>query len=155
MIGYTDSDWGGDQDERKSTSGYVFYLGSTAFTWSSKKQQIVALSTCEAEYVAATSSVCEAIWLRNLLAELSHQQEGPTTIFVDNKSTIELAKNPVQHGRSKHIDTRYHFIRQQVKDKVIKLSFCKSEKKIADIFTKPLQPEAFKKLRIKLGVCSL
>ncbi|KAH9672047.1 hypothetical protein KPL70_017573 [Citrus sinensis] len=85
LVGYSDSDWGGDVDDRKSTTGFVFFMGDTAFTWMSKKQPIVTLSTCEAEYVAATSSVCHAIWLRNLLKELGLPQEEPTEICVDNK----------------------------------------------------------------------
>ncbi|KOM27543.1 hypothetical protein LR48_Vigan437s000300 [Vigna angularis] len=101
LVGYSDSDWSGDMDDRKSTSGFVFYMGDTAFTWMSKKQPIVTLSTCEAEYVAATSCVCHAVWLRNLLKELSLPQVEPTKIFVDNKSAIALAKNPVFHDRSK------------------------------------------------------
>ncbi|KAL5824888.1 hypothetical protein ACOSQ3_020951 [Xanthoceras sorbifolium] len=113
LMGYSDSDWGRDPEERKSTTGYVFYFGSTAFTWTSKKQPIVALSSCEAEYVAVSFIVCEAIWLRNLLAGLNHTQEGSTMIYVDNKSAIELSKNPIQHGRSKHIDTRFHFLRAE------------------------------------------
>ena len=92
---YSDSEWGGDQDERKSTTGYVFYLGSTAFTWMSKKHSTVALSTCETEYVVASSSICEAIWLQNFLGEFDHPQEESIIIYVDNKSAIELSKNPV------------------------------------------------------------
>ncbi|KAG6409034.1 hypothetical protein SASPL_132064 [Salvia splendens] len=80
LVGYSDSDWAGDNDDRKSTSGYVFYMGDTAFTWMSKKQPIVTLSTCEAEYVAATFSVCHAIWLMSLLSELGWPQKKPTTI---------------------------------------------------------------------------
>ena len=112
----------GDLDERKSTTGYAFYLGSTAFTWSSKKQPVVALSSCEAEYIASSSAVCEALWLRNLLKELCHAQEESTIVSVDNVSAIKLAKNPVQHGRSKHIDTRFHFLREQVKQGTITIS---------------------------------
>ncbi|KAJ4756551.1 polyprotein [Rhynchospora pubera] len=107
-----DSDWGGDTDDRKSTSGFVFYVGNTAFTWLSKKQPIVTLSTCEAEYVAAATCVCHAIWLRQLLKEMNFAQEDATQIYLDSKSVIELAKNPVHHERSKHIDVRYHFIRE-------------------------------------------
>ncbi|GJZ01586.1 retrovirus-related pol polyprotein from transposon TNT 1-94 [Tanacetum coccineum] len=94
LKGYSNSDWHGDVDDRKSTSGYVFFMGETAFTWASKKQPIVALSTCEAEYVAASWTVCHAIWLRNLLRELKNEQDDLTEIKVDNKSTIELARNP-------------------------------------------------------------
>ena len=110
LIGYSDSDWGGDVDDRKSTTRYIFFMGDTAFTCSSKKQSIVSLSTCKAEYVAATSAAYHAIWLRKLLKMLRMPQEVPTTICVDNKSSIALAKNPMFHERSKHIDTRFHFI---------------------------------------------
>ncbi|TYK12007.1 copia protein [Cucumis melo var. makuwa] len=117
LEGYCDSDWAGDTNDRKSTSGYVFFIGNTAFTWSSKKQPIVTLSTCEAEYVAAASCVCHAVWLRNLLKTVGILQEDPTVIHIDNKSTIALAKNPVFHDRSKHIDTRFHFIRDCISRK--------------------------------------
>ncbi|KAK2966107.1 hypothetical protein RJ640_001521 [Escallonia rubra] len=106
LLGYRDSDWAGDLDDRKSTTGFVFYMGDMTFTWSSKRQPIVTLSTCEAEYVAATSCVCQAIWFRFLLRELHLPQEESIEIFVDNKSAIALAKNPVFHDRSKHINTR-------------------------------------------------
>ena len=152
LYGYSDSDWGGDQDERKSTTGYVFYLGPTAFTWASKKQSIVALSSCEAEYVAASAAVCEAIWLRNLLEEFDHTQDESTTIHVDNKSAIELAKNPIQHGRSKHIDIRYHFIRDHVKQKTVKQKYCSTTEQVADIFTKALSTDNFRRLREKRGM---
>ncbi|XP_061360579.1 secreted RxLR effector protein 161-like [Gastrolobium bilobum] len=106
LTGYSDNDWCGDVDDRKSTAGYVFFMGNTAFTWVSKKEPIVTLSTCEAEYVAASWCVCHAIWLSNLLSKLEQEQVGPTEIRVDNRSAIELAKNPVNHERSKHIDVR-------------------------------------------------
>ncbi|GKV41340.1 hypothetical protein SLEP1_g48885 [Rubroshorea leprosula] len=97
LRGFSDSDWAGDIDDRKSTTGCVFYMGDTAFTWSLKKQPIVTLSTCEAEYVALNSCVTHVVWLRNLLKELRVTQEGPTKIYVDNKSSIALAKNPQFH----------------------------------------------------------
>ena len=97
LVGYSDSDWVGDMDDRKSTTSFVFYKCDTAFTWMSKKQPILTLSTCEAKYVAATSDVCHAIWLRSLLKELQMFQEEATKIFVDNKSTLALAKNPILH----------------------------------------------------------
>ena len=152
LIGYSDSDWGRDLDERKSTTGYCFYIGDAAFTWSSKKQAIVTLSTCEAEYVAASSTVCHCIWLRNLLSFLGFAQQGPTEIRVDNKSAIALAKNPVFHERSKHIDTRYHFIREHVNQNDVELVYCKSQDQIADIFTKPLKNDVFRRLKFMLGM---
>ncbi|KAK6147714.1 hypothetical protein DH2020_018626 [Rehmannia glutinosa] len=152
LVGLSDSDWAGDTDDRKSTTGFIFFMGDTAFTWASKKQPIVTLSTCEAEYVAATSCVSHAIWLRNLLKELSMSQEDPTEIYVDNKSAIALAKNPVFHNRSKHIDTRYHYIRECIAREEVQVKYVKSQDQVADIFTKPLKYEEFARLRSSLGI---
>ncbi|TXG51246.1 hypothetical protein EZV62_023770 [Acer yangbiense] len=128
---------------------------SRAVSWSSKKQQIVTLSTTEAEFVAATSCSCQAIWLRRLLEALHYRQQGPTLIYCDNVSAIKLSRNLVLHGRSKHIDVRYHFLRDLCKDGTIDLIFCRSEDQVADILTKPLKFPMFVKLRQMLGVCSL
>jgi hypothetical protein len=152
LEGYSDSDWCGDVDDRKSTSGYVFFLGDTTFTWLSKKQPVVTLSTCEAEYVAAGGCVCHVIWLRRLLKELNFAQEKATQIYLDSRSAIELAKNPVHHERSKHIDLKFHFIREHVKEKEIELVHVKSEDQAADIFTKPLSTRLFEKMRNLLGM---
>lgn len=130
----------------------MFFGSSTAFSWSCKKQSIVALSSCEAEYVAAASTVCEAIWLKNMLIALKQPHEDSIKIYVDNKSAIKLAKNPVQHGRSKHIDTRFHFIREHVKHQTVKLIYCHTLEQVADIFTKPLPFKSFNKMREMLGV---
>ena len=127
-------------------------MADIAFTWTSKKQPIVTLSTCEAENVVATSGVCHAIWLRSLLKELQMFQEEATKIFVDNKSALALAKNPILHDRSKHINTRYHFIRECIARKEVHLEFVKSHDQVADIPTKPLKYDAFNKLRALLGV---
>ncbi|PKI72006.1 hypothetical protein CRG98_007622 [Punica granatum] len=147
LIGFSDSDWAGSYDDRKSTTGFVFYLGDTAFTWSSKKQFVVASSTCEAEYVAAASCVCHAIWLRRLFRELKLQQEGATNIYVDNKSAIALAKNLVHHECLKHIDSRFHFIREHVKAKEVELLHVNSNDQVADILTKALKAKVFQYLR--------
>ncbi|KAK2973953.1 hypothetical protein RJ640_027582 [Escallonia rubra] len=152
LVGYCDSDWAGDKDDRKSTTCFVFFMGNSAFTWNSKKQPIVTMSTCEAEYVVATSCVCHAIWLRSLLMELQQTQDGPTKILVDKKSALDLAKNPVFHERSKHIDAKYHFIRECVSTKEVKLEYVKSQDQVADIFTKPLKIDVFHKLQMSLGV---
>ncbi|KAF7147957.1 hypothetical protein RHSIM_Rhsim03G0172600 [Rhododendron simsii] len=155
LRGFTDSDYAGDQDDRRSTSGYVFMLGSGAVSWSSKKQPIVTLSTTEAEFVAATSCVCQAIWLKKILEELYFKRQGAITIFCDNSSAIKLSKNPVLHGRSKHIDVKFHFLRDHTKDGTIDLIFCKSEDQVADIMTKPLKLGMFMKLQNLLGICSM
>ncbi|PON92598.1 hypothetical protein TorRG33x02_116920, partial [Trema orientale] len=143
-----------DVDDRKSTSGAVFLLNFGVVTWSSKKQQIVTFSTTEIEFVTTASSSCQVIWLRRLLEVLHSKQQGPTMINCDNLSAIKLSKNPVLHGRSKHIDVRYHFLPDLCKNGVIELVFCKSEDQLANILTKPLKLAIFMKLRSMLGVCS-
>ncbi|KAM1556843.1 hypothetical protein PS2_040150 [Malus domestica] len=153
VIGYTDSDYAGDQDDRKSTSGYVFIISSGAVSWSSKKQPVVTLSTTEAEFIAAASGACQVIWLRRILKSLNQEQNGPTLVYCDNVSTIKLSRNPVMHGRSKHIDVRFHFLRDLVKGRDLELVQCSTLEQIADIFTKPLKGDAFLKLRELLGVC--
>lgn len=153
LEGYCDSDWAGDRDDRKSTTGFVFFISDTAFTWSSKKQPIVTLSTCEAEYVAATSAVCHAIWLRNLFKEIGVVQDELILINMDNKFAIALSKNPVLHDRSKHIDTRFHFIRDCISRKKICVKYVKTEDQVADIFTKALKIEVSKKFRMLIGIC--
>ncbi|GKV27388.1 hypothetical protein SLEP1_g36561 [Rubroshorea leprosula] len=152
LYGYSDNDWGGDVDDRKSTTGFLFFLGDTAFTWCSKKQPIITLSTCEVEFVSAAACVCHAIWLRKLLEMLRIPQDEATIIYIDNKSTIALGKNPMFHDRSKHIDTGYHFIRECIERKDVKLAYVKTNVQIADIFTKALKFEDFARLRAWIGV---
>ena len=126
LVGYTDSDWAGSLDDRKSTFGYMFHMRSGAISWASKKQPIVAQSTVEAKYIVANAAACQAIWLRRILIDLNERQEDGTTIYCDNISSIALSKNPVFHGRSKHIEIRYYFIRELVENGDIKIEFCKS-----------------------------
>ncbi|GAU15733.1 hypothetical protein TSUD_235460 [Trifolium subterraneum] len=144
-----------DLDDRKSTSGYVFMLGSGAISWSSKKQPIVTLSTTEAEFVAAASCACQGLWLRNVLEHLNISQKGTTLIHCDNSSSIKLSKNPILHGRCKHIDVRFHFLRDLTKDGVIGLVYCKSQDQLADAMTKPLKVDAFCKLRDSVGIVGI
>lgn len=150
LFGFTDSDYAGDEEDSKSTSGYVFLLSSGAVSWMSKKQPIVTLSTTEAEFVAAAASACQAVWMRQTLRNLSHVQESSTVIMCDNSSTIKLSKNPVMHGRSKHIKVRFHFLRDLVKDGEIELLHCVTQEQVADLMTKALKLEAFQKLRMKM-----
>lgn len=112
--GYSDSDLAGNLDDRRSTGGMVFYLNDSLITWVSQNQKCVALSCCEAEFMAATAADCQGIWLRNQLSHLTGENLGPVILYLDNRSAIDLAKNAVFHGRSKHIDVRYHFIRECV-----------------------------------------
>eukprot|EP00253_Pinus_taeda_P005970 PITA_05970 len=109
LVGYSDSDWAGNLDDHRSITGYAFSIGSRVISWSRKKQSIVALSSCEAEYQASCAATCEAIWLRRLLSDTGEGQEEATSIKTDNQSTIKLAYNPVFHKNTKHIDTQFHF----------------------------------------------
>jgi hypothetical protein len=152
LEGCCDSDYAGDLDDRKSTTGYVYMLGSGATSWSSKKQPIVTLSTTEAEFVSAASCACQGVWLRNILDYLKLKQQESTVIYYDNSSSIKLSKNPVMHGRCKHIDVRFHFLRDLTKDGVVELVHCRTEDQLADILTKPLKLDSFCKLREGLGM---
>lgn len=154
LVAYSDSDYAGDLDDRKSTSGYVFLFSSGAISWSSKKQPIVSLSTTEAEFIAAASCACQAVWLQRVLDMLSLNRSKSITIHCDNSSAIKLSKNPVMHGRTKHIDVRFHFLRNLTKDGTVELEYCSSEEQLADLMTKPLKLDSFCKLRQSLGVCS-
>jgi len=124
LFGFTDSDWASSIDDRRSVSVNVFTLGSGAITWSSKKQATPALSTSEAKYVPATLAACQAIWLRRVLTDLQQEQKVATEIFCDNKATIFTTKNPTFHSRTKHIDIRYHFIRDLVAKEEISMEYC-------------------------------
>jgi hypothetical protein len=153
LTGYSDANWGGDQD-RRSTSGYLFYCYGGLVSWSSKKQPIVALSSTEAEYIALTHAAKEAIWLRSLIGELQQNLElEPTLIYEDNQSCIALAKNPVFHARSKHIDIRHHFIRDKVESKEIELAYMSTNEMIADALTKALPHPRFSQHVGKMGLC--
>lgn len=155
VTGFSDSDLAGHLDDRRSTGGMVFYLNESLITWVSQKQRCVALSSCEAEFMAATATACQGIWLRNLLNQITGECIGPVILYIDNKSAIDLAKNPVFHGRSKHIDIRYHFICECVDRGEIVLKHVSSDIQRADTLTKALSTVRFEKLRELLGVTEL
>jgi len=154
LCGYSDSDWGGSEDDAKSTSGYCFSLGSGIFSWSCKKQDIVAQSTAEAEFVAAAAAVNQALWLKKILVDLHMEPTGSFKVFVDNEAAIAISHNPVFHGRTKHFKIKFFFLREVQKDGDITLVYCKTEEQLADIFTKPLPVGKFQLLRQKIRVCS-
>ena len=114
LLGYSDSDHAGDIGDRKSTGGHVFFLGENPVSWTSQKQKIVAISSCEAEYVAAAAATCQGVWLSRLLGDLQGREPTRFRLLVDNKSAIALAKNPVHHDRNKHVDVKFHFVRESM-----------------------------------------
>ena len=152
LIGYSDSDWANDLDNRHSTTGNIFIMSGGAISWISQKQTTVALSTVEAEYVALGSATQEAIWLQRLMSDLNIGQEKPTVIREDNQGAIAIAKHPIGHKRTKHIDIKHHFIREAVHTGTIVLEYCPSNQMIADILTKPLPKPRFEQLRERLGL---
>src|SRR4051812_1573207 len=127
LLSFSDSDWCGDRVGRRSTYGYLFMFMGGHISWSSKKQHVVALSTCEAEYIAGAVAACQAVWLLNLLEDLKIKVKKPLKLMID-KSTINLAKNPVLHGRSRHIETKYHFLRSQVHNGTLEVVHCNTQK---------------------------
>nr|AAK13114.1 Putative retroelement pol polyprotein [Oryza sativa Japonica Group] len=138
LNGYSDSDMAGDIDDRKSTTGVLFKLGDSLISWQSQKQKVVAISSCEAEYIAAATAAVQGVWLARPIGELEGQEPGCALIKVDNKSAISLLKNPVLHDRSKHIDTKFYFIWDCVDQKRVEVEYIRLEEQHADILTKPL-----------------
>eukprot|EP00253_Pinus_taeda_P014750 PITA_14750 len=149
---YTDSDWASCASDRKSTSRCCFGLGSAVVSWISQKQQSVALSSVEVEYMAVSLASCEAIWLRKMLFGLFGQALRPSVIYRDNQSCIKLTKNLVFHDRSKHIEIKYHFIRDYVQNGAVKLEYISTNEQVADIFTKALPQGKHVYFRNKMGV---
>ena len=143
-----------EEHDIKSTIGYCFSFGSGMFSWSSKKQDTVAQSTAEAEYVATTTAVNQAIWLRRILANLHMEQKEPTQILVDNQTTISISNNPDFHGKTKHFKIKLFFLRETQREGEVKLIYCRSEDQSADILTKVFPKARFEVLRNKLGVCN-
>ena len=150
LIFYADSSFADDATDRKSTTGWISLMGGNVISWRSVKQKSVALSTTESEYMACCDATKEAVWIRNLYQEIFGIMSKPVTIFQDNQSTIFLAKNDVVKRRTKHIDLRYHFVREQIQKGIIEIIFCDTENMTADILTKPLGKHSYQRLRDKI-----
>ncbi|KAL3686396.1 hypothetical protein R1sor_008970 [Riccia sorocarpa] len=158
LHGYTDADRAGDADTRRSTTGYLFQLGRSSVTWVSRKQTTVATSSTsstEAEYRAMSEGCKEAMWLRQISTDLGLSTQHPLPLHCVNASSLKIARNPVYHGRTKHIGVHHHFVRKQVQDGTIDLIYTPTREQIADIFTKSLGRQQFLMLRDKLGVISI
>jgi hypothetical protein len=143
LTGFSDSDWAGDLDTRRSTTGYVYLCSGGAISWKSRRQPTVALSSTEAEYMATSEASKEAIWLRRLYNEITNTESfsNPQQIYVDNNGAIEWTRNPKDHDRAKHIDIRYHFVRDAIEDKLVELQRVDSKGNTADLLTKALSHE--------------
>ncbi|KAK4342514.1 hypothetical protein RND71_038330 [Anisodus tanguticus] len=154
LIGFSDSDWAGDVDDRKSTSGGCFYLDNNLISWYSRKQNCVSLSTAESEYVAVGSYRSQLIWLRHMLDDYGFTSHI-LILYCDNLSAINISKNPVQHSRTKHIDIRHHLLRDLVEKQLVQIEHVDTLYQLADIFTKALDHERFSSLKKSLGLCNI
>jgi hypothetical protein len=154
LTAFTDADWAGDASDRRSTSGVVIFLGNNPITWLSKKQHTVSRSSTEAEYRSLATGAAELAWLRQVLCDLQLYLPSAPLIWCDNTSALALASNPVFHGRTKHIEVDYHFVRERVVRGDLSLQFISTHDQLADIFTKALPSTRFLLLCSKLLVCS-
>ncbi|KAK9049545.1 hypothetical protein SSX86_031486 [Deinandra increscens subsp. villosa] len=152
LVAFTDADWGGCPDTRRSTSGYCVYMGDNLLSWSSKRQPTLSRSSAEAEYRGVANVVSEVCWLRNLLLELNHPPVRASIVYCDNVSAIYLTGNPVQHQRTKHIEMDIHFVREKVARGQIRVLHVPSRYQVADIFTKGLPRALFDDFRSSLNV---
>ena len=142
LVGFADADYAGDKDNRRSTSGYTFTLSHgddvNTIDWKAKQQDVVALSSAESELISACSATQSAVYIRQLLMDLGFKQDEPTVIMEDNQACIAMGNNPITHKRTKHIDVRYHFVREKVESKEVELVYIPTQHQLADILTKPL-----------------
>ena len=149
---YSDADYAGDLDSACSTSGYAAFVGTSLVSWASRRQPVVAKSTTEAEYIAANEAGSEGVWFRNFLEELGYPQTSATALYIDNQSTIKVGKNPEHHSRMKHLNTKYHWLREQVEDRVFSLDYLATDRMPVDILTKPLERTLHEKMCHLLGL---
>jgi hypothetical protein len=153
LLGVADSDWAGDKDGARSTTGYLFYWGSSILSWGSKLQSTVSSSTTMAEYISTYTAALEALWLRTVLISLTLLSEGTTVpILCDNDGAISLSKFHMTTNRTKHIETKFHLVRENVLSGKIQIQSVPTSENVADIFTKPLPRSIFVKHRISLGL---
>ena len=138
LTGYADANWAECRIDRKSNSGYIFLLNGGAISWACKKQTCVSLSTTEAEFIALSEAAKEAVWIRKILADLDCEQRTPTLIYEDNQSCLSLIKDERLSNRSKHIDTKFFFVKDLIDKGLIICQYCPTEKMLADMMTKPL-----------------
>jgi hypothetical protein len=151
LIGYSDADWAGCKIDRKSTLGTCQFLGRSLVSWASKKQNSVALSTAEAEYIAVDHCCAQLLWMRQTFRDYGYKL-SKVPLLCDNESAICMAYNPVEHSRTKHIDIRYHFLRDHQQRGDIEIAYVSTKEQLADIFTKPLDEKTFTKLRNELNI---
>ncbi|GAA0153218.1 transmembrane signal receptor [Lithospermum erythrorhizon] len=152
---FTDTDWAGSIDDRKSTSGYCTVIWGNLVRWRSKKQNVVARSSGEVKFRSMAHEVCEVVWIKRLYEELDMKYDGPIQLYCDNQSAISIAHNPVQHDRTKHVEVDRHFIKEKIENKIIKIEYVHTGQQLADILTKGLSELSFNVLLGKLGLIDI
>jgi hypothetical protein len=153
VCAFSDADWANDKGDRRSITGWVAKLNGDPVSWSSKKQRVVALSTCEAELYAESAAIQEVLWLRGLMEELGLHTQTGSTVYGDNQSAIAVSENGVKGERTKHVDVKYHFVTETVERGDVKLRWVPTTQQQADIFTKALAAPVFELLRRQLMAC--
>ncbi len=151
LITYTDSDWAGDKDNRRSVSGFIMYLCGVPIMWRSKQQKSVALSSSEAEFVAVSEAAKEILFVLHVMDSMNIELESPVTVYVDNMGAIFMTENTSSGGRTRHVDTRYHFVRELVTEsKILKVIFCRSEQNRSDGMTKNVKTEIYDNHKVSM-----